>query len=121
MTFSVYHLYTQEKGDFTYYQYENREREIMYQIRDEKGRVFNEVLVPTAVYDSRDSVLLKIGEKEDMESFFEEVQNRYRAFGFQQEADDICLMELPKEQAEIDKVFQICDYIGVLHKKAFIH
>ncbi|PLS19403.1 hypothetical protein CVD28_03030 [Bacillus sp. M6-12] len=93
----------------------------MYQIRDGQGKVFNEVVNPTVVYDSRDSVLLKIGEKEVMETYFETVQNQYRAFGLHDVADDISLMELPKNQEEIDKVFQICDYIGVLHKKAFIN
>ena len=33
-------------------------------------------------------------------------------------ANDICLMELPKVQEEIDKAFQITGYIGKLHKQA---
>ncbi|MCM3109977.1 hypothetical protein [Lederbergia lenta] len=93
----------------------------MFQIRDGSGKVFNRVNNPAVVYDSNDSVLLKIGEKETMQQFFEFVQNRYRAYGFHDMANDIALMELPKDQEEIDKVFQICDYIGKLHKRALLH
>lgn len=35
----------------------------MFLIRDEQGKVYNEVINPTVVFDSRDSVVLKIGEK----------------------------------------------------------
>jgi hypothetical protein len=91
-------------------------KESEYLVRDGSGKVFNRVKNPTAVYDARDSVLMKIGEKEIIHGFFEEVQTRYRAFGFTKEANDICMLELPKDQEVIDKVFQICDYIGVLHR-----
>lgn len=91
----------------------------MFKIKDDNGHVFNEVKVPAAVYDSRNSVLLKIGEKKLMKEYYEIVQKHYRLHGFDEIADDICLMELPKDQKEIDKVFQICDYIGNLHKKYY--
>lgn len=89
----------------------------MYLIRDGQGAVYNEVNNPTVIFDSRDSVLLKIGERESMEQYFGIIQQAYRSKGFGDVADDIILMELPKEQEEIDKVFQICDYIGVLYKR----
>ncbi|WP_303982215.1 hypothetical protein [Niallia circulans] len=89
----------------------------MFLIRDESSREYNKVSIPAAVYDSRDSVLLKIGEREDMLSYFDLVQNKYRKEGFHVIANDISFMELPKDQVEIDKVFQICDYIGKLHAK----
>ena len=89
----------------------------MFLIRDGSGRKYNQVNIPAAVYDSRDSVLLKIGEREDMLSYFDLVQNKYRKEGFHDIANDISFMELPKDQVEIDKVFQICDYIGKLHTK----
>jgi hypothetical protein len=93
---------------------------MMFEIRDQ-SKTFNRVASPYAVYDGRDSVLLKIGEKESMESYFETIQASYRFHGLDEEADDICLMELPKDQEEIDKVFQICDYIGVLHRQIMLH
>lgn len=93
----------------------------MFLIRDGSGQVFNEVQNPAAVYDSRDSVLIKIGEFSDMQQYFNSIQNSYRAHGFHLEADDIALMELPKDQAEIDKVFGICDYIGKLHAQKYIN
>lgn len=90
----------------------------MFLIQDSTGKVFNKVQNPTAVYDARDSVLLKIGEWENMYKFYEEVQARYNLFGYSEEARDIHIMTLPKDQELIDKVFQICDYIGVLHRHA---
>lgn len=88
----------------------------MYKIQA-SGMIYNEVVRPAAVYDAKDSVLLKIGEWENMIDYFDTVQKAYRDAGFHEIANDICLMELPKDQEEIDKVFQICDYIGKLHKK----
>lgn len=90
----------------------------MFLIRDVSGAVFNEIKNPAAVYDGKLSVLLKIGELEEMGQYFNLVQNLYRNHGFNDIADDIYIMELPKNQEEIDKVFQICDYIGKLHKTA---
>jgi hypothetical protein len=89
----------------------------MYLIRDGAGKIYNTVENPAVVYDSRDSVLLKIGERESMEEFFNTVQNQYRFYGFSDMADDISFMELPRDQEIIDKVFQICDYIGKLHRQ----
>ncbi|WP_193635662.1 hypothetical protein [Bacillus paranthracis] len=41
----------------------------------------------------------------------------YRNAGLYDEADALQTMDLPHDQEEIDKVYQICDYIGVLHRK----
>lgn len=82
------------------------------------GKIYNTVKNPAAVYDRQDSVLLKIGEWEAMYQYWETVQQQYRTSGFAEMADDICIMELPKSQEEIDKVFGICDYIGKLHRQA---
>lgn len=90
----------------------------MFKIQDGSGRLFNEVQNPAVVYDAQGSVLLKIGEWENMMVYYNYLQELYRNNGLSDVASDICLMELPKDQEEIDKVFQICDYIGVLHKKA---
>lgn len=87
----------------------------MFLIRDSK-KIHNKVENPAVVYDGESSVLLKIGEKSKMEEFFTIIQERYRSFGFYDMADNIYLMDLPRDQEEIDKVFGICDYIGKLHK-----
>lgn len=89
----------------------------MFLIRDGAGRVFNKVKNPAAVYDSASSVLLKIGEKEAMEDYFNHINVTYSNFGFNDIAEDVCIMDLPRDQEEIDKVFGICDYIGKLHRK----
>lgn len=90
----------------------------MVVLRDGNGKTYNEVKRPTAVYDAQHSVLLKIGEFDKMMDYFNHVQTTYRTQGFHEIADDIYVMELPNDQEEIDKVFQICDYIGKLHKRA---
>jgi len=91
----------------------------MFLIRN-GNEVFNEVQNPYAIFNKSRGSLIRIGEKQVMEDYFEEVQKRYRSIGFHQEADDVGLMELPKDQDEIDKVFQIVDYIGILYKKCLL-
>lgn len=91
----------------------------MFLIRAE-GNVYNKVKEPYAVFDKSLGVLHKIGEREEMEKYFELVQDRYRTHGFFNQADDIGLMELPKNQVEIDKVFGITGYIGKLYKLALL-
>lgn len=95
---------------------EEKEEKI-FLIRDGSGHVFNRVKNPSVVYDAKDSVLLKIGEREEMDTYYEFVQKAYRDAGFSWAANDIYFMELPMDQEEIDKVFQICDYIGTVHRK----
>lgn len=85
-------------------------------LRDSK-KVYREVEEPYAVFHKGCGTLFRIGEKIEMESYFDSVTNRYRAFGFHGEADEITLMELPKDQEEIDRVFGIVDYIGRLYQK----
>lgn len=89
-------------------------------LRDNK-KVYREIEEPCAVFHKELGTLLKIGEKEEMQSYFDNITNRYRAFGLHQEADQITLMELPKEQEEIDKVFGIVDYIGRLYQHSMAH
>ena len=72
----------------------------MFKIQDESGKVYNAVNRPTAVYDAHNSVLLKVGEYENMVHYFDIVQETYRNQGFHDVADDICLMELPKVQEQ---------------------
>lgn len=88
-----------------------------YLIRDEKGHIFNRVKNPTVVFDGRDAILQKVGEKESMEDYFDSCQKQYRSAGLHAIADDLVLMEIPKDQETIDKVFQITGYIGILYKQ----
>lgn len=90
----------------------------MFLIRDNNGYIYNEVSKPTVVFDCKDSVLLKIGDRDKMEEYFDKIQNLYRIAGNNIMADDIVLMELPHDQEEIDKTFQICDYVGRLYERA---
>lgn len=87
-------------------------------IRDGQGTVFNKVIRPTVVMDTELGIMLKIGEYNDMMDYFDTTSNSYRKIGFHQYADELALMELPKNQEEIDKVFQITNYVAELYKKA---
>lgn len=85
-------------------------------IRD-NTQVFNEVSEPGAIMDVKTGTLLKIGEYEVMEEYWEFMRKQYINNGFRDMADDIMLVQLPKNQEIIDKVFNISDYIGTLYKK----
>ncbi|KTF59841.1 MULTISPECIES: hypothetical protein [Bacillus amyloliquefaciens group] len=94
----------------------------MFLIRDiSSGMVYNKVNNPAAVFDCEGGVLHKIGEREKMVKFYEDMKSRYKKFGFHDIADDIKFMDLPKDQGEIDKVFNICDYIKRLYLKKQLH
>ncbi len=90
----------------------------MFLIRDGSGYVFNEVENPAVVFDSSCSVLLKIGEHEQMEKYYSFVYRRLTSAGIDDMANDLVLMSLPRDQGEIDKVFQICDYVGKIYEEA---
>lgn len=90
----------------------------MIEIRDEKGEVFNRVERPAVVMDRDCGTVLIIGEWETMETYFEDLQKKYRELGFDEAADDIVLVELPKEQEEVDKVFQNTGYMLRIYKEA---
>lgn len=89
----------------------------MFLIRDGSGNVFNEVENPAVVFDSSCSVLLKIGEYKQMEEYYNFVYERFISTGNDDMANDLVLMSLPKVQEEVDKVFQICDYVGKVYNK----
>jgi len=91
----------------------------MYLIRDAKT-VFAKAENPHVVFDKSCGTLLKIGEKQRMESYFEETQDKYRSSGLSNYADDIVLMELPKEQEEIDKVFNHTGYLLSMYEKLVV-
>ena len=85
------------------------------------NKIYREVEEPYAVFHKECGTLFRIGEKEEMEDVLEHMTSRYRMFGFHEEAEQVTLMELPKDQEEIDKVFGIVDYIGKLYQKHILN
>ena len=80
-------------------------------IRSENGEIINKVKNPGAVIDFKLGVLLKIGEYESMEEYYNIMREKYLAANFIDEANSLAYMELPKNQEEIDKIFQNTGYI----------
>lgn len=78
----------------------------MFLVRDVNGYVYKELKRPTVIYDKEFFQLLCIGEPEKMEEAFYKMKKRYIDKGKQNIANDICLLELPKKQDIIDKVWQ---------------
>lgn len=89
----------------------------MWEIRDEKGEVFNRVKEPAVVFDRETGTIYKIGEYEVMEEYFNRTQTLYRSQGFGDIADEMILMELPGNQQIIDRVFQISGYVKRLYEE----
>lgn len=86
-------------------------------LRDAKGNIFNELNNPAVVFDKDLGVLLKVGEFGVMLDYYKEVVSLYNNAGLSHAAENIALMDLPREQEEIDKVFQISGYVNTLYKK----
>jgi len=86
----------------------------MIKIRDSKGELFNEVKNPAVVADKSprgNYIMLKIGEKEVMEEYYDTVVSNFEKMKFPQFAKDLCLIDLPKNQKIIDRIFQTTGYI----------
>lgn len=88
----------------------------LFEIRSYDGHVYNSVENPAVVFDKNCGTLLKIGERDDMQAYFDRIQKVYRAGGVPEMADDMVFMDLPADQEVIDRVFQTIDYVGVLYK-----
>lgn len=91
-----------------------------FEIRDEKV-VHNTVENPAAVFDRESGTLHKIGERENMLAYFNDTHDKYRDNGLHHDAENLTYMELPEEQEEIDKVFQITGYIKKLYQETFAY
>lgn len=78
----------------------------MFLVRDADGFLFKKLKNPTVVYDKDLFILLCIGEPEAMESAFYRLKQHYNQKGQYRTANDICLLELPKNQDILDKVWQ---------------
>lgn len=88
-----------------------------FEIRDEIGHTFNTVTNPAVIFDKSTGTLHKIGEFADILNHFDVMQAAYHNAGFAGIADDITLMELPRDQETIDKVFQNTGFVLTLYKQ----
>lgn len=89
----------------------------LFLIRDRSGHVFNKTKNPTVIFDKKEGVVIKIGDYNTMVEYYNFICNVYNDHGFHFMADDLVLMELPKDQAEIDKVCTITSYIKTLYEQ----
>lgn len=96
---------------------ENKGEVSVFKVRDSDGMAYSQVKNPAALYDAEFSVLHKIGESAFIAAEYKRMVEAYRNAGLYDEANALQTMDLPHDQEEIDKVYQICDYIGVLHRK----
>lgn len=85
--------------------------------RDHKT-VLNTVTEPAVVFDAEEGVRFKVGEFDDMLTYFNKVQDRYKSTGSEAMAANIVIMGLPRDQAEINKAMFNPDYLITLHKRA---
>ncbi|PAE87815.1 hypothetical protein [Shouchella clausii] len=85
-----------------------------FQIRS-GNTIYNTVENPAAVFDRESGTLHRIGEREVMRKYLDESVEIYKKNGFHDIADDLVYMELPRDQGEIDRVFQITGYIKKLY------
>jgi len=92
-------------------------------IRSSNGDVFNKVENPAVVVDAvKDKngivnkyIMMKIGEKENMLDYQNIVIDKYKKNGFE-DYINIRVIELPKKQKLIDKVFQTTGYLTKILK-----
>lgn len=91
-----------------------------FQIRDEKV-IHNTVENPAAVFDRESGTLHKIGERDAMLAYFNDTHDKYRENGLDEDAEHLTYMELPEDQQEINKVFQITGYVKKLYQETFAY
>ena len=87
-----------------------------YLIRNAYGEVYNEVLEPTVVLDIDTGTLHKIGEYDDVESYYNELIEAYNSHGYFDQANSIALFSLPKDQEIIDNVYNNTGYVLTVYK-----
>lgn len=78
-------------------------------IRDSLGNVFNKVNDPAVIVDN--NILIKIGEYNDMLEYLEVMKEKYYKGGYIEFADNLSVIKVPKNQQEIDKIFNNSNYI----------
>lgn len=88
----------------------------MILIQDESGEIYNKTNNPAVVFDKESGVYHKIGGYNSMKSYYEVARTAYEANGFQEMADNLILLELPKDQEIVDKVFQITGFLKTFYE-----
>lgn len=89
-------------------------------IRDGKGEIYNKVKEPAVVFDNESGTIYKIGEYKVMKTYHQDVVKTYDNAGFKEMGDSLCLLELPRKQELIDKIFQNTGYLKIYYKSLFI-
>lgn len=80
--------------------------------------VLNTVTEPAVVFDAEEGVMFKVGEFDDMLTYFNKVQDRYKSTGSEAMAANIVMMGLPRDQDEINKAMFNPAYLITLHERA---
>lgn len=82
------------------------------------GEVFNEVENPSIVVDivekenePNEYIMMKIGEKENMQDYYNLVLKRYKENGFENQIN-LAIIDLPRNQELVDRVFQTTGYLS---------
>ncbi|MDZ5711341.1 hypothetical protein [Jeotgalibacillus haloalkalitolerans] len=98
-----------------------------FTIRNEKGEIFHDVIQPAVCFCKTTGTLFKIDELDICSDFARKTTIRYLAAAkhgiiTDKEAEmmigDMTIMDLPKDQFEIDKVYQIRGYVKSLYEKS---
>lgn len=87
-----------------------------FKIRSE-SKTYSKVEHPAAVFDRTTGVLFAIGESDDMKKQYDSICSAYIKSGYREFSEPITYMDLPRDQDEIDNVFQISGYIKGLYER----
>lgn len=90
--------------------------------RNEKGEVFGPPTSnPAVLFTKSCGTWHKVGDLVPVLTYLNLYQKQYLTHGFTDMADDLAVMELPKDQEVIDKVFQNTGYLKRLYDKAITY
>lgn len=78
------------------------------QLRDNR-QVYRELEEPFMVITDL-GVVMRYGEREEMEEYYKQSLEAYSKFGYLEMADTLILVEMPKDQEEVDRLFNISGY-----------
>lgn len=68
------------------------------------GVTYNEVYNPAVVFDTSIMRRVRIGEYTDMVAYWQVATTAYREGGFPEMAEDLVVLELPRDQVRIDEM-----------------
>ncbi len=83
----------------------------MLHLKNIKGQVLVDDLEnPACFFDKETFTLMKIGERELVKELYNYHRAAYLKGGYNKQADSLVMVDLPKDQDIIDKVFNISGY-----------